>query len=106
MVTPTEPAVPPIRHPLASATPIAPTERRSLPAAANALAALLGDVVRARALLAQQRRMPQSKLEPGGMARAEMLSALEAYTAALDARRLPVPYALRDELRIQQRVRR
>lgn len=37
-------------------------------------------------------------------ARATVLRALEAYVAELDARQLPIPYALRDELRIQQRV--
>jgi hypothetical protein len=100
MTTPTEPTLPAL---YTTSFPI--LDSSAVPAAGNALAVLLNDVVRARETLAQQRRMPQNKLEPSGMARAAMLSALEAYTAALDARRLPVPYALRDELRIQQRVR-
>jgi len=30
--------------------------------------------------------------------------ALEAYTAELNARHLPVPYGIRDDLRIQRRI--
>jgi hypothetical protein len=100
MTAPTEPILPAL---CTTTFPI--LDRSAVPSTVDALSVLLNDVVRARATLAQQRRMPQNKLEPSGMARAAMLSALEAYTAALDARRLPVPYALRDELRIQQRVR-
>lgn len=33
-----------------------------------------------------------------------MVAALVAYTAALTACRLPVPYLLRDELRLQLRI--
>ena len=69
------------------------------------LAVLLRDVVDAREDLAHERR---GKGAPAGRveAQARVLSALEAYTAALELQRLPVPYALRDELRIHQRVRR
>jgi hypothetical protein len=33
-----------------------------------------------------------------------MLQALEAYIGALESLRLPVPYALRDELRLHQQL--
>lgn len=37
-------------------------------------------------------------------ARRSMLEALEDYIGALEARRLPVPYVLRDELRLHQQL--
>jgi len=36
--------------------------------------------------------------------RARLLQALEAYAAALVARHLPVPYGIRDDLRMQRRT--
>jgi hypothetical protein len=38
-------------------------------------------------------------------ARAELLSALEAYAASLTHHRRPIPYTLRDELRIKRLTR-
>jgi len=62
---------------------------------------LLSDVFAARQSLAGLRRSgahPSAMLE----AREHLVEALEAYTAALDEHRIPVPYALRDELRMQR----
>jgi len=81
-----------IRQPAYRAAPGAP------------LAVLLKNVVDARAVLAQERQRAGATRGAGDPARAQVLSALKAYTAALEVRGLPVPYALRDELRIQQRV--
>lgn len=62
--------------------------------------ALWQSVLTARAVLARHR------CEPGGHvdqeASADLLDALEAYVESLTARRLPVPYAIRDELRIRR----
>lgn len=71
----------------------------------NALPLLLGDVIHARLALAQLRH---ACLSPGSIeeARAQMLTALEAYTTALRVLNLPVPYGLRDELRMQRNVYR
>lgn len=72
-------------------------------AAAVPLALLLRDVVEARALVAEERHAAGTSVAHSD-ARAGLLYALEAYTAALTSQRLPVPYALRDELRIRRRV--
>jgi len=50
------------------------------------------------------RRAPLGRSRLVDAPRARLLLALEAYTAALEARRLPVPYPIRDDLRIQRRV--
>lgn len=62
---------------------------------------LLNRVIGARAELARQRH---ANLGPVAMdaARAKVVLSLEAYTGALTALHLPVPYALRDELRTQR----
>ncbi len=55
----------------------------------------------ARRAVADERhtgRTQQDVLE----ARQAVLTALEAYAKALESRRLPVPYALRDELRLHR----
>lgn len=39
-----------------------------------------------------------------GPARHHLISALEAYTAELVAQNLPIPYKLRDDLRLQRRA--
>lgn len=77
-----------------------------VPTPAGMLAQLHADVVRARGYLAAVRRAPLTGGDRIGTARSEVLAALEAYTAALESQQLPVPYALRDELRLHQRVRR
>jgi hypothetical protein len=63
------------------------------------LAHLQREVHTARGVLADRRH---GERNPAGVddARAALLSALEDYTAALERERLPVPYALRDELRL------
>ena len=65
------------------------------------LQTLLDQVIRARAALASGRH---ANLGPGAMddVRAQMVTSLEAYTCALHALHLPVPYTLRDELRTQR----
>ncbi|MGZ4428538.1 MAG: hypothetical protein ACXVEU_09910 [Nocardioidaceae bacterium] len=61
----------------------------------------------ARAMVAEQRRDPRGPWGAGPpSARQAMLLALEAYADGLAARRLPVPYLLRDELRLHQRLYR
>lgn len=67
------------------------------------LPVLLRDLAHARAVLAQRRHGGAARGSVDD-AREQMVVALSSYTAALAAHRLPVPYALRDELRIQLRV--
>ena len=57
-------------------------------------------VLSARAVWAHERHLPQRGSEPN--ARLALLHALEAYVESLDERGHPVPYALRDELRLQR----
>lgn len=61
---------------------------------------LWNTVVAARATHAQQRQLPQSA--SAMEARVGLLHALEAYVESLAERGWPIPYAIRDELRIQQ----
>lgn len=65
------------------------------------LQTLLNQVIRARAALANGRH---ANLGLAAMddTRARMVTSLEAYTGALHTLHLPVPYALRDELRTQR----
>ena len=64
---------------------------------------LWDEVVKARAVVAQQRHLPSSRTS--SIARAELLSALEAYVKSLTNQRRPIPYGLRDELRIRRLTR-
>lgn len=57
-------------------------------------------VLVARDALAHERHLRQRPSEPS--ARAALVEALEAYVRSLDERGHPVPYALRDELRLQR----
>jgi hypothetical protein len=57
-------------------------------------------VVKARNAVALQRRLPVGTTS--SMARAELLSALEAYAVSLTNHGRPIPYALRDELRMRR----
>ena len=75
----------------------------SAPRRADEPTILWDKVVKARAVVAQQRRQPSSRTSP--IARAELLSALEAYVDSLTKRRRPIPYGLRDELRIRRLTR-
>jgi hypothetical protein len=64
--------------------------------------ALWGAVLNARADLAHRRSLP-GHLEPS--VRVALVTALESYVESLAERGHPVPYALRDELRLQRSVR-
>jgi hypothetical protein len=68
------------------------------------LAALFQEVVNARAAMTVARRAPLGTSSVVDVARTRLLLALEAFTAELDARNLPVPYGIRDDLRIQRRT--
>jgi len=68
------------------------------------LAALFQEVVSARAAMTVARRAPLGTSSVVDVARTRLLLALEAFTAELDARHLPVPYGIRDDLRIQRRT--
>jgi len=69
------------------------------------LGALIQEVISARAAMTVARRAPLGASNVVEATRTRLLHALEAYTAALDERHLPVPYAIRDDLRIQRRAR-
>ncbi|MCW2847324.1 MAG: hypothetical protein JWR90_1298 [Marmoricola sp.] len=60
-------------------------------------------VVQARADFALHRNLPASQSK--SIARAELLTALEAYAAYLIDHRRPIPYLLRDELQIRRLTR-
>lgn len=68
------------------------------------LSALFQEVVNARAAMTVARRAPLGTSSVVDVARKRLLLALEAFTAELDARHLPVPYGIRDDLRIQRRT--
>jgi hypothetical protein len=75
----------------------------------RALPALLEDVRQARIVLRQARRkVAQSRGGSATMhtraAQQHLAKALRNYEEALTARRLPVPHALRDEMRLYRRV--
>ena len=59
-------------------------------------------VLKARTAVTAQRHLP---IRNSSSARAELLSALEAYAASLTNHGRPIPYALRDELRIRRLTR-
>lgn len=67
-----------------------------------ALNDLLGEVVRARDAICEVRRGQVSTRSDVGNARHDLVTALEAYTSCLQRLGRPVPYALRDELRLQR----
>lgn len=64
---------------------------------------LWGKVVKARSVVASQRHLTVGRAS--SIARAELLSALEAYAVSLTNHRRPIPYALRDELRLKRLTR-
>ncbi|HZX98480.1 MAG TPA: hypothetical protein VFE92_03155 [Dermatophilaceae bacterium] len=65
---------------------------------------LFQEVTSARAAMTVARRAPLGRSRLVDAPRARLLLALEAYTAELNARNLPVPYGIRDDLRIQRRI--
>lgn len=81
--------VPPVVSPL----PPAPGHRM-------APAGLWDAVLSARADLARERQLPHRHLELS--ARVALVEALELYVESLAERGHPVPYALRDDLRLQR----
>jgi len=68
------------------------------------LMGLFQEVISARAAMTVARRAPLGRSRLVDAPRARLLLALEAYTAELNARNLPVPYGIRDDLRIQRRI--
>jgi hypothetical protein len=79
-------------------TPVRPVSGSNTPGA------LWEAVLSARGVVADRRRLPPDPLLAG--AREALLDALEAYAASLVRSGRPVPYVLRDELRIQERTLR
>ena len=65
---------------------------------------LFHEVITARAAMTVARRAPLGRSRLVDAPRTRLLLALEAYTAELEARNLPVPYGIRDDLRIQRRI--
>lgn len=68
------------------------------------LLALFDEVSSARAAMVVARRAPLGTPSVVEGTRTRLLLALEAYAAELDLRHLPVPYGIRDDLRIQRRT--
>lgn len=66
---------------------------------------LRDDVIQARSMLADRRHAGASNMSMD-QGRGHLLATLESYTAALRQWGLPVPYALRDELRTQRNAYR
>ena len=64
---------------------------------------LWNKVVHARSVVATQRHSAAAS-SSSSMARAELLSALEAYASSLTNHGRPIPYVLRDELRLKRRT--
>jgi len=65
---------------------------------------LFQEVISARAAMTVARRAPLGRSRLIDAPRARLLAALEAYTGELNVRNLPVPYGIRDDLRIQRRI--
>lgn len=70
---------------------------------ADELMVLWTRVVEARAQMHRERQLPAGAAHSA--ARAEFLSALEGYVAALTRRGRPIPYVLRDELLVHRLTR-
>jgi hypothetical protein len=84
--------------PIASspALPVAPPLRP----ARRTPVSLWDEVLRARIDMADERASPGGHRQPS--ARSALVMALDAYVMSLTERGHPVPYALRDELRLQR----
>ncbi|HSE69821.1 MAG TPA: hypothetical protein VLA97_03610 [Nocardioidaceae bacterium] len=77
--------------------------QRVAPPGAARLSRLLQEVKSARALLEDQRRLPGTVVRPAS-AHAKLVEALDAYIDALESQGHPIPYAMRDELRLLRRI--
>jgi hypothetical protein len=82
---------------------MAASGQRAAPERESGPAMLWSRVVKARAVVAHQRHLPRSPMS--SLARAELLSALEAYVSFLTTNGRPIPYRLRDELQIRRLTR-
>ena len=80
--------------------PVAPEPKRASRAPAVDPIVLWNRVVDAREVVTRERVLPLGSSLT--MARGDLLSALDAYVASLVSRGRPVPYPLRDELRLQR----
>jgi hypothetical protein len=78
-------------------------DRTSPPQQHDDCRALWQEVVRARSECDSQRLLP--RCSTSWIAQDALLDALEAYAASLTNRRRPIPYALRDELRLRRLTR-
>ena len=78
-------------------------EQSAGPTRTNEASVLWNKVIEARSVVARQRNLPNAQLN--WVARADLVSALEAYVAHLADHGRPIPYALRDELRIRRLTR-
>jgi hypothetical protein len=85
-----------------TASPVAPDVPPREPGPARTPLSLWDAVLRARIDLAHERASPGEHRPPS--ARVLLVGALEAYVSSLTDRGHPVPYALRDELRLQRRT--
>ena len=70
------------------------------PGPAEDLVGLWNRLVEARDTVTRQRHLPPGS--SASLARGELLRALEAYVAGLASHGRPIPYALRDDLRLQR----
>ena len=91
-------------RPTETGPPMPPFSAAHLSDGSDPLLALFQEVTSARAAMVLARRAPLGTPSVVEGIRIRLLHALEAYTAELDARHLPVPYGIRDDLRIQRRT--
>ena len=91
-------------RPTETEPPMPPPSAANQSFGSDPLLMLFQEVTSARAAMVVARRAPLGT--PGLVegSRTRLLRALEAYAAELDARNLPVPYGIRDDLRIQRRT--
>ena len=85
-----------------TALPVPPDVPPREPGRVRTPLSLWDAVLRARIELADERASTGSRRPPS--ARWMLVEALEAYVGSLTERGHPVPYALRDELRLQRRT--
>lgn len=76
----------------------------SRPSPHRPLDVLWEELVSARAAVVEARQGPQGSSNMTEATRHHLITALEAYTSELQAQDLPIPYRLRDDLRVQRRA--